>query len=187
MSSIMTDYKYQLVNRKLGLWLFILSESMIFVALLFTRFYMQGVYRPSELNQALGLAITVILLASSFFANRAEVLISRGNQKGFLRNLAITLVLGLVFLVVVVAVEWPEALNFAPPSTGFGTMFFALTGLHAFHVLTGLIVLVIVFFQGRRGKYSPEDYWGEQGGVIYWHFVDVVWVFVYTTLYLVGS
>ncbi|MFQ5419279.1 MAG: heme-copper oxidase subunit III [Anaerolineae bacterium] len=186
MSSIMTDYKYQLVNRKLGLWLFILSESMIFVALLFTRFYMQAVNRPHELNQILGLGITVILLSSSFFANRAEVLISRGDRKGFLRNLAITLVLGLAFLVVVVAVEWPEALNFAPPATGFGTMFFALTGLHAFHVLTGLIVLVVVFFQGRRGNYSSADYWGAQGGVIYWHFVDVVWVFVYSTLYLVG-
>jgi cytochrome c oxidase subunit III len=187
MSSILTDYKYQLVNRKLGLWLFILSESMIFIAILFTRFYMQGVYRPLELNQVLGLGITVLLLVSSFTANRAEVLISRGDQKGFLRNLAITLVLGLVFLIVVVAVEWPEVFTFAPPSTGYGTMFFALTGLHTFHVLTGLMSLTVVYFQGRRGNYSAEDYWGAQGSITYWHFVDVVWVFVYSTLYLIGS
>ncbi len=184
-SSIMTDYKYQLVNRKLGLWLFILSESMVFVAVIFTRFYMQGTYKPEELSQTLGLIITVVLLISSFTANRAEVHISRGNLQGFLRNLAVTLILGLGFLVAVVAVEWPEVVKFAPPSTGYGTVFFALTGLHAFHVLTGLIVLLIVFFQARRGKYSAEDYWGAQGGIIYWHFVDVVWVFVYSALYLV--
>ncbi len=186
MSTIAHDSKYQLVTRRLGLWLFILSESMIFIALLFTRFLMQGVYRPEELNQTLGLGITTILLISSFTANRAEVRIAQGDQKGFLRNLAITIILGLIFLVVVVAVEWPEALHFAPPSTGYGTLFFAITGMHAFHVLTGLIILVIVFFQGKRGRYSAEDHWGAEGGVVYWHFVDVVWIFVYPILYLFG-
>jgi cytochrome c oxidase subunit 3 len=94
--------------------------------------------------------------------------------------------LGLVFLLTVVFIEWPEAMHFAPPSTGYGTLFFVITGMHAFHVLTGLIILLIVFFQGRRGHYSVEDHWGVQGGVVYWHFVDVVWVFVYPILYLVG-
>lgn len=181
-----TTADFQLVNRKLGLWLFILSESMIFLALIFTRFYMQGTHRPQELNQVLGLAITTILLISSFTANRAEVLIARGDRHGFLRFLGLTLILGAVFLVIVVAVEWPEALHFAPPSTGYGTAFFAITGMHAFHVLTGLVVLLVVFFQGQRGRYSADDYWGAQGGIIYWHFVDVVWVFVYPVLYLVG-
>ncbi|KAA3644080.1 MAG: heme-copper oxidase subunit III [Chloroflexi bacterium] len=186
MSSITSDLKYQLVNRRLGLWLFILSEAMIFIALLSTRFYMQGVNRPEELNQTLGLAITVILLISSFTANRAEVMISQGDQRGFLRNLGVTLVLGLVFLLVVVAVEWPEASHFAPISTGYGTIFYVITGMHAFHVLTGLIVLAIVYLQGRQGRFSKEDHWNAQGGIVYWHFVDVVWVFVYPILYLLG-
>jgi cytochrome c oxidase subunit 3 len=186
MSTATVSLQEQLITRRMGLWLFIASESMIFVALLFTRFYMQGVYRPEELNQVLGLVITTILLVSSFTANRAEVLMGQGDQTGFLRNLGITIVLGLVFLLTVVFIEWPEAMHFAPPSTGYGTLFFVITGMHAFHVLTGLIILLIVFFQGRRGHYSVEDHWGVQGGVVYWHFVDVVWVFVYPILYLVG-
>lgn len=186
MTTATVNLQEQLITRRMGLWLFIASESMIFVALLFTRFYMQGVYRPEELNQVLGLIITTILLVSSFTANRAEVLMGQGDRTGFLRNLGITIVLGLVFLLAVVTIEWPEAMHFAPPSTGYGTLFFVITGMHAFHVLTGLIILLIVFFQGRRGQYSVEDYWGVQGGVVYWHFVDVVWVFVYPILYLVG-
>jgi cytochrome c oxidase subunit 3 len=181
------NLKEQLVTRRLGLWLFILSESMIFIALLFSRFYMQGVHRPEELNQVLGLTITTILLISSFTANRAEVLIGHGDRSGFLRNLGATITLGLVFLLVVVTIEWPEALHFAPPATGYGTLFFVITGMHAFHVLTGLVILSIVLLQGRQGRYTPEDYWGAQGGVVYWHFVDVVWVFVYPILYLIGS
>lgn len=180
------DFPRQLGTRRLGLWLFILSESMIFIGLLLIRFYMQGSFRPEELNQTLGLGITVVLLISSFTANRAEVMIARGNQKSFLRYLGLTLILGLVFLLIVVAIEWPEVYHFAPPSTGYGTVFYALTGMHAFHVLTGLLVLLVVFMQGRRGRYTPQDYWGAQGGIVYWHFVDLVWVFVYMVLYLVG-
>ena len=186
MSSIVQDYNQQLVTRRYGLWLFILSESFMFVALLLTRFYMQGVYRPEELNQVLGLGITMMLLLSSFTANRAEVHIANGNQKGFMRNLALTIVLGTVFLGIVVGIEWPEAAHFAPISTGFGTIFYVITGIHAFHVLTGLIILSIVLLQGKQGRYSNGDYWGAQGGIIYWHFVDIVWVFVYPILYLLG-
>lgn len=186
MTTAVANLQEQLITRRLGLWLFIASESMIFVALLFTRFYMQGVYRPAELNQVLGLTITTILLISSFAANRAEVLMGQGDRTGFLRSLGITIVLGLIFLLTVALVEWPEALHFAPPSTGYGTLFFVITGMHAFHVLTGLLILLIVFLQGWQGRFSAQDYWGVQGGVVYWHFVDVVWVFVYPILYLVG-
>jgi cytochrome c oxidase subunit 3 len=186
MTTATASIKEQLPIRRLGLWLFITSESMIFIALFFARFYMQGVHRPAEVNQVLGLIITSILLISSFTANRAEVLIGQGDRTGFLRNLGTTIILGLVFLLAVVTVEWPEALHFAPPSTGYGTLFFVITGMHAFHVLTGLIILLIVFLQGWQGRYTVEDHWGVQGGVVYWHFVDVVWVFVYPTLYLIG-
>jgi cytochrome c oxidase subunit III len=182
-----TSLKAQIVNRRLGLWIFIISESMIFLALLAARFYMQGTHRPEEVNQLLGLAITVVLLLSSFTANRAEIAIAHGDRQSFQRLLGATIVMGLIFLGVVVAIEWPEAMRFAPPSTGYGTAFFALTGMHAFHVLTGLFILGIVWLNGRLGRYSVEDHWGAEAGIIYWHFVDVIWVFVYPTLYLIGS
>lgn len=187
MSSHSRSYKFHLETRRLGLWLFILSETFLFVALLATRFYMQGVYRPEGLNQLLGLGVTLLLLLSSLTAYRAEAHISSGNQAGFLRNLLLTIVMGIVFVAIVIGIEWPEAAHFAPISTGFGTVFFVITGMHTFHVLSGLLVLSIVYFQGRKGKFSKDDYWGAEGAIIYWHFVDVVWVFVYPILYLFGS
>ncbi len=181
------DLAFQTGNRRLGLWLFIASESMIFLALLATRFFMQGVQRPEEVNQVLGLILTSVLLLSSFTANRAEVAMAHGDRSGFVRNIGITLLLGTAFLLSVVAIEWPEALGFAPLSGGYGTVFFATTGMHALHVLIGLLILLLMALQARRGRYSAQDYWDVQGGVTYWHFVDVVWVFVYPVLYLVGS
>ena len=186
MTAAATTVRYQIVNRRLGLWLFIISESMVFLALLASRFYMQGTFRPAEMNQGLGLIITSILLLSSFTANRAEVAIAHGDRSAFLRLLTTTIVLGLVFLAGVVTIEWPEALHFAPLSTGFGTLFFAITGLHAFHVLTGVLILALVVLNGWRGRYTAQDHWGAEGSITYWHFVDVVWVLVYPTLYLLG-
>jgi cytochrome c oxidase subunit 3 len=61
-----------------------------------------------------------------------------------------------------------------------------MTGIHAFHVLTGLIALTIVYRLGRDGRFTHENYWGVEGTVKYWHFVDVAWVFIYPTLYLVN-
>ena len=187
MSAVVSSLKAQVYNRRMGLWLFIASESVIFFALLMSRFYMQGVTRPNEVNQVLGLAITGVLLLSSFTANRAEIAIASGNRSGFARNLLVTIVLGLVFLAGVVTIEWPEALRFAPPSSGYGTVFFATTGVHAFHVLTGVLILALALLNGRRGRYTAQDHWGAEGSIIYWHFVDVAWVFIYPTLYLIGS
>ncbi|MBI4675907.1 MAG: heme-copper oxidase subunit III [Chloroflexi bacterium] len=186
MTTAIAELKYQIYNRRLGLWLFMLSDSMVFLALLAARYYMQGTHRPPEVNQPLGLVLTSILLASSFFANRADASIAHGDRAAFLRHIGITIVLGVAFLILVVAVEWPEALHFAPPSTGYGTALFSLTGLHATHVLSGVIVLLFALLKGKRGGYTAEDHFGAEGSIIYWHFVDLVWVFIYPTLYLVG-
>lgn len=170
---------------QLGLWLFIISESFLFAALLSSRYYLQGLYRPPELNQPLGLAITTVLLFSSVSAYRAEMSAAVGNTPAFGRNLLFTLAMGGLFLVGV-GIEWSEAFHFFPPNTGFGTLFFTMTGVHAFHVLSGLTLLLLVYLNGRRGRYTPENYWAVEGSVKYWHFVDVAWVFIYPTLYLVG-
>lgn len=170
---------------QVGLWLFFISESFLFAALLSSRYYLQGVNRPPELNQALGLAITTVLLLSSLSAYRAEMSVAFGERRRFLRNILATIVLGGLFLVGVV-VEWAEAFPHFPPQNGFGTLFFTLTGTHAAHVLSGVVLLLLVYLKGRRGRYTPANYWGVEGAVKYWHFVDLVWVFIYPTLYLVG-
>ena len=175
----------KLFMNRFGLWLFILSETFLFSALISSRYFLLWVYRPEDLNQILGLAITIVLLASSLTAYRAEVLSSHGDQRGFRRNILYTLGLGCLFLVGV-GIEWHEAFRHFPPHTGFGTLFFTTTGIHAFHVITGLIALASVYIIGRKRQFTPEDYWPVEGTVKYWHFVDVAWVFIYPTLYLVN-
>ncbi len=171
---------------RLGLWLFMISESMIFLILLFSRFYLFGVGHPEELSQLVGLVVTVVLLLSSLTAYQAEVAAAHGDRTALLRNLLLTIVLGTAFLIGVVGVEWPEALHGGiTPQSGFGIAYFSMTGMHAFHVLTGVLLLIVVYLNARRGAYSPESHWGVEGTVKYWHFVDLVWVFFYPALYLV--
>ncbi len=170
---------------RLGLWLFILSECFLFGAIISARYFLAGVSRPHELNQGLGLAITMVLLLSSLTAYRSEVAAAHGNTRQFIRNSLATIILGGLFLVGV-TVEWGEAFEFFPPQSAFGTIFFPLTGLHAFHVISGLLLLGFIAVKGRNGKYSEHDYWPVEGAVKYWHFVDIAWVVIYPTIYLVS-
>lgn len=179
------DEPFRARANRLGLWFFIASEAFLFSAAIAARFALTGQERPEHLNQELGLLITGVLLASSLSAYSAESSIAAGDRRGMLRNLALTIGFGLVFMVGVV-LEWREGLEFFPPSTPYGSAFFTLIGLHAFHVTTGLIALGVVLHLGRRGRFSAQDHWGVEGVVKYWHFVDVAWVFLYPALYLVG-
>ncbi|MBI2165574.1 MAG: heme-copper oxidase subunit III [Chloroflexi bacterium] len=175
----------RLAINRLGLWLFIISESFLFSVLLSSRYFLQGVRRPEEVNQPLGLAISIVLLLSSLTAYRGEMAAAYGEQRRFRQNILFTIGLASLFLVGV-GIEWKEAFHFFPPSSGYGTLFFTLTGVHAFHVLTGILALLVVFFLGRDGRFTKGNYWGVEGVVKYWHFVDVAWVFIYPTLYLVS-
>jgi cytochrome c oxidase subunit III len=166
-----------------GLWLFFLSETFLFAALLAGRFYLAGTDRPSELNQHLGLAITSILLLSSATAFSAEIAITKGYRGWAKLCVLLTIILGLVFFGGVV-VEWSTA-EFSQGEP-YGTAFFAMTGLHASHVMSGVIMLGLALWLLTRGRFSPEQHWGLEATIKYWHFVDVVWVFFYPALYLVG-
>jgi cytochrome c oxidase subunit 3 len=175
----------RLTINRVGLWLFFLSESFLFIALLVTRFYLQGAHRPADLSQPLGFAISFVLLLSSLTAYRGETFISEGNEKLFRRNITFSICLGSLFLVGV-GVEWSEAFRFFPPNTAFGTIFFTLTGFHAFHVLLVLLGLAILILPGQKGRFTPTNYWGAEGIIKFWHYVDVVWMFIFPTLYLVS-
>jgi cytochrome c oxidase subunit 3 len=173
----------RLQANRFGLWLFIASESFLFAALIASRYYLLGFETSEDLNQPLGLAITMILLVSSLTAYMAEESIATNDQRRFLRFTWLTVLLAVVF-VGGVAYEWSEAFAHFPPGTLFGTLFFAITGLHAFHVITGAIALAAVGWVGRDARWCDEDHWPVEGVVKYWHFVDVVWVFIFPTLYL---
>lgn len=196
------SYEFKTGTNRLGLWLFLLSDAFVFGGLMVMRINLLGMTRP-HLNQNLGLFVTAVLLISSFFMNRGETQLHNGNRKGFLQNTMITFVLGLFFLLGVVIVEWhtisliaepilhffgePEGLEPLKPSSGVaGAAFYMMTGMHAFHVLTGLIFLIIVWVNGKRGLYDEKQY-PVEAAAVYWHFVDVVWIFFYPALYLVGT
>lgn len=168
---------------RLGLWLFFASEAFLFAAFISSRFFVAGTEKPAELNQGLALILTSVLLGSSISAYLAESSMAHDDRGRFFRYVNTTMFLGLVFLVGVV-MEFREAIESFPPSTIYGSVFVSLIGLHGFHVLTGVLALFVVRGLGRKGRFGSEDYWGVEGTVKYWHFVDLVWVVIYPTLYL---
>lgn len=178
------SFEWKLATNRLGFWLFILSDAFLFAGLFVTRFNLLGLTRP-DLNQYLGLAVTAVLLISSFFMNRAETQMGTGNQKGFLLSTSITMLLGIAFLAGVIGVEWRDA-PFGAADSAASAVFFMMTGMHAFHVLTGVIFLGVVLNNGRRGIYSADSHWAVEAATVYWHFIDVVWIFFYPALYLIG-
>ena len=182
----LSDYKRKTATNRLGLWLFIISDAFVFGGLYVSRFYLLGAGERPEVNQLLGLVVTSILLLSSFFMNRAETAMAHGNQKGFLTGTLITLALGTLFLIGVVGVEW-QISPFGPDHSAAYSLFYAMTGFHAFHVLTGVLFLAIVYRNGRKGLYNAERHWPVEAAAVYWHFIDVVWVFFYPALYLIGK
>ncbi len=174
---------------RIGLWLFLISETFLFGGILISRFVLWGNTRP-HLDQFLGMAVTAILLISSFFINRAEVAIKHDDRSEFLRSIIITIVLGMLFIVGVVGLEWQSApvnLSTEGPFAIYGDVLFFMTGMHAFHVITGILLLLIMAYKGYKGMYNSKNYWGIEAAAIYWHFIDVVWVFFFPALYLMGT
>lgn len=178
------SYEERTKRNRLGLWLFLFSEIFLFGALLAARFYLWGNTRP-HLDQIVGLVTTSILLLSSFFMARAEAAIGQDDRKNFLRSLLITAALGVAFLIGVVGVEWGGELK--PTDGAYGAIFYGMTGLHALHVLSGVLLILIVWNRARKGDFSAERHWGVEATAVYWHYVDVVWVFFYPALYLIGT
>lgn len=187
------SYTYKTGTNRIGLWLFLLSDAFVFAGLLVMRSNLLGFTRPHQLDQNLGLLVTAVLLISSFFMNRGETAMAHGDVKSFMKNTLITGILGLGFFLGVVLVEWRLAAHegltasFGNPAVGpLGGVFYMMTGMHAFHVLTGLIFLAIVWNNARKGLYTAEKHWGVEAAAVYWHFVDLVWIFFYPALYLIG-
>ena len=176
-------YAEQTKRNRMGLWLFFFSEIFLFGALLAARFYLWGNTRP-ELDQTLGVITTSVLLISSFFMVRAETAMTFGDRRGFLINGSLTFILGLLFLIGVVGVEWQGHLR--PDDGIYGGIFFLMTGMHALHMVIGaglIIWLLILTSQNRfaAAYYTPVEMFG-----LYWHFVDIVWIFLFPLLYLIG-
>src|SRR5206468_11239716 len=128
---------------------------------------------------------TAILVTSSFTMHWALQSIKRGNRAGLQAGLVLTFFMGLSFLCTQL-IEYAHV-GFTPHTGAFGTIFFCLTGLHGAHVFVGLTLLGFTTIRAFRGHFSPEHHHGVEIPGIYWHFVDVMWIVVYTTVYLLAG
>jgi cytochrome c oxidase subunit 3 len=137
---------------------------------------------PYEFPKYIALVNTCILVTSSFTIHWALSSIKRGNRAGLCAGMGLTLMLGITFLTTQF-VEYAR-IGFAPHTGAFASCFFGLTGLHAAHVFVGLVILLFMTIRSFRGHFSPEHHHGVEIGGIYWHFVDVMWIVVYFTVYI---
>jgi len=163
-----------------GMLCLIATESSLFAYLLFSYYFMALQRGPAWLpeahpSMALAGPDTVVLLASSAAVWWGEEGVKRGR-----RGLAIAL--GVVFLVVQ-ALEW-KAKSYGLDTSAYGSLYFTITGFHMAHVVVGLGVLATVFAWSLLGYFSPRHHARMTIASVYWHFVDVVWLFVFTTFYL---
>jgi cytochrome c oxidase subunit 3 len=175
--------------RVLGMFLFIASEVMLFGSF-FTAYFFVRVVRENTIpwHHIHNLPVfvaginTAILLTSSATMHWALQSIKRGNRVGMQAGLVLTLFMGITFLATQIT-EYAR-IGFAPGDDAFATIFFSLTGLHGAHVFIGLNLLLFATIRAFRGHFSPEQHLGVEIPGIYWHFVDVMWIVVYTTVYI---
>jgi cytochrome c oxidase subunit 3 len=131
------------------------------------------------------LPATILLIISSFTCQFGVWAIRRGDHTAFLRFFAVTLVIGGVFLVMQLtdyALLGQEGVTLT--SGTFGTTYFTLTGFHGAHVFGGVIMLGVVLYRGIAGQFSPKHHDAVEAASLYWHFVDVVWILLFSLLYI---
>ena len=198
-------------NKKLGMWVFLLSEVMFFTSLIGSYIILRFAHPEHWTNPGVVLNVpltatnTFILICSSVTMVKAFAAIQQGDLKGLKTWLLATILIGSLF-VGIQAVEYItlSGEGFVPmleayhavgrgnphegPSLGgplYGATFYAMTGFHGAHVTLGVISLIFVYIMAVRGKYSIADYEGVEVIGLYWHFVDLVWIILFTIVYLI--
>jgi cytochrome c oxidase subunit 3 len=171
-----------------GMILFIASEALIFANFIAAYLYLEirnGAWHlPTEITYPL--INTIILIASSFPMHYAGRGIAKGNRKALQIGLALTILLGAIFLGGQV-VEYTELFgehNFTPSADIFGSAFYTLTGFHGLHVTVGVIFLAICLVRSLRGEFTAKSHFAVEAAEMYWHFVDIVWIIVFSMIYL---
>ena len=184
------------LGMRYGMTLFIASEVMFFVAF-FWAFFNASLFprvdpvmwppEGVETFPTFGVPFmnTLILLLSGCTVTWAHHALREGNQQGLIAGLALTIVLGLTF-------TGFQAYEYAVAAFGFAdgiysSTFYMATGFHGFHVIVGTTFLIVCFFRARRGHFKPDHHFGFEAAAWYWHFVDVVWLFLFCVIYWWGS
>ena len=174
--------------RTLGMLLFIISEVMVFGAFFTAYFFIRvvsGAEWPAEgteLPKLIAGVNTAVLVSSSFTMHWALESVKSDNRPGLQAAMLTTFLLGATFLFVQIN-EYVH-IGFSPQDNAQGTVFYGLTGLHGAHVFIGLTLLAMVTVRAFRGHFSSAEHHGVEVPGIYWHFVDIMWIVVYTTVYI---
>jgi cytochrome c oxidase subunit 3 len=190
----------------LGMWIFLVTEIMFFggmfmAYILYRSFYPEAFAEASsELNALYGGINTIVLIGSSLTVVLAVYAAQTGNRRNQVLFLALTILLGFVFLGIK-SIEYAEKFEKhhipgpgfrwdgadAPHAQMFFFLYFAMTGVHALHMIIGIGVFIALLIAAQRGRYSPEYHGPIEVGGLYWHFVDIVWIFLFPLLYLLGN
>jgi heme/copper-type cytochrome/quinol oxidase subunit 3 len=179
-------------NLKFATWLYLASEVVIFSVLIATYvlFRVNNADQVLEIHHKLDINLvglnTALLLTSSWAMVRGLLSIQRGNRKGLVNWFSFMAVLGIIF----VALQYVEYSQLgregiAIYNTEFGMRFYAMTAFHGFHVIIGVIWGLLVINHARKGGYDSHNYMGVEIFGLYWHFVDVVWIILFTLIYLI--
>lgn len=187
---------------KLGMWLFIFTELLLFGGL----FLVYSIYRAAypaefhagslELSVTIGAINTIALLFSSMTIAMALTAMQKNNKKLALRLIAVTLLMAAIFLVNKY-VEWGTKFEHGlyPGSSLmpmldrgyllYFSLYFFMTGLHAFHIIVGMILLIVCYFKVNSGAVHNQKYVLLENGALYWHLVDLIWIFLFPMMYLI--
>jgi cytochrome c oxidase subunit 3 len=189
-----SGYEVQPTRFNSGMWgiiLFIGTELMFFAALFTTYFFLRGkvpawepVFGEKPSWQGFPLVNTIELVASSVTMQLAVSAIKKGDRRKLIRWLVPTIVLGALFLSGQ-AYEYTR-LGFLPKDGVFAGVFFTLTGFHGAHVTGGVVFIAICLYRALRGQFTANRHLAVEAASIYWHFVDVVWIGLFTTIYIIG-
>jgi cytochrome c oxidase subunit III len=195
-AAVMEEPAYALPPKKLTIWLFIISDSLTFGAILFAYGYLRvgstnwstPFQFPSILN---GMIMTFVLLTSSLTMLGGVLAAKAARKPSTIKWMGLTALLGLIFAALHLR-EWSHMIGegwrlFQNPTGGsveFGAAFFSITGLHLLHVTCGVIAILVVAIGFSRGRLTESHV--ETTG-LYWHFVDVVWMFVFPLVYLMNA
>lgn len=177
-----------------GMVFFIASEAVFFANLIAAYLYLRvrdgSSFNPvgsshATLDTGLAAINTVILLSSSIPMHFAGRSIAKGNVAGLKRWLPVTIILGATFI----SIQLYEYINngFGPSNGVVGSTFYVLTGFHGAHVSAGIILLLVCFFRSLRGDFSKDRHFAVTAGEMYWHFVDAVWIVLFTVLYVLQA
>ncbi|MDX2161665.1 MAG: cytochrome c oxidase subunit 3 [bacterium] len=179
-------------NIKFAMWLYLASDVILFTVLIvvFVLFRVENEEVVKEVHETSGLFLvslnTFLLLMSSWSMVMGLREIKRGNRRGLINWITATALLGVVF-VALQGVEYNilSAEGITIYSSEFGMRFYAPTAFHGAHVIGGVIWALAVVWHARKGGYGPKSYSGVEAFGLYWHFVDVVWIVLFTLIYLI--